>query len=285
MVVVYRADGPRRNFRDAEARLLPSPSYSQMAMISIIHAARLNRHLYRARNFARKDHGSALERQGTRVRLPFLGMFRRGLIAAMAAAAVSLVTATSSTATVHPEAFPPRDSGLSFAFYGSTAADDVGISLGIDPDSHHIEDPAGVVGTAGDCQPSSPFAADCRAYQGHYRGRLRAGNDDAVMIGAPVDGKLHGGKGLDYLIGSGGDEEIYGGRDNDYLDGGEGADLIDGGPGADFLGGGINSDKIRADDGEHDARIDCGPGSEDVARIDRKIDPRPWGCERVIRVR
>ena len=114
---------------------------------------------------------------------------------------------------------------------------------------------------------------------------MKAGNDEVVMGGPPVDGKLYGGDGFDDMSGSGGDEKVYGGGDNDYLTGGEGADLIDGGSGTDFLGGGINSDRIRAVDGHRDARIDCGPGSEDVARIDRKIDPRPWGCERVVRVR
>jgi Ca2+-binding RTX toxin-like protein len=212
-------------------------------------------------------------------------VFRRGLqIAIVAAAAFSLATAAASTATVHPEAFPPRDSGLSFAFYGTTADDEVRVSLGIYPQPHHIQDPAGVIGAVGDCQSSSPTEADCLAYDGRYLGRLRAGNDDALMQGNR-HGKLYGGDGLDYLRGSGGDEEIYGGGDTDRLDGGEGADLIDGGRGDDSLSGGINSDKIRADDGIADIRIDCGPGSDDVARIDRKIDDRPWGCERVVRVR
>ena len=213
-------------------------------------------------------------------------MFSRHLqIAVVSAAAISLAAAAPSIATVHPEAFPPRPSGLSFTFHGTAARDDVRIDLGIDPEAHNVEDPAGVVGAVGDCQPLGPTAAECRAYDGDYRGRLRAGNDEVHVYGAAVDGKLHGGDGLDFLFGSGGDEEIYGGKRNDYIQGGEGADLIDGGSGSDYLSGGINSDKIRADDGEADRRIDCGPGSDDVARIDRKIDPQPWRCERVIRVR
>jgi Ca2+-binding RTX toxin-like protein len=203
----------------------------------------------------------------------------------VAAAVFALATAAPSTATVHPEAFPPQGSGLSFAFYGTTADDDIRIALGIDPEVHHIEDPAGVIGAVGDCQPVTPTAADCHAFDGRYLGRMKAGNDDVVMSDASVDGKLYGGDGFDYLSGSGGDEKIYGGGDNDYLSGDVGADLVDGGHGNDTLAGGINSDRIRAVDGERDSRIDCGPGSNDVAWIDRKIDDRPWGCERVVRVR
>lgn len=206
-------------------------------------------------------------------------------IAVLLAAVVSVAAAAPAIATVHPEAFPPRPSGLSFSFHGTSSEDEVHIDLGIYPEVHNVEDPAGVVGAVGNCQLLGPTAAECRAYDGDYLGRMRAGNDDVDMFGAAVDGELRGGDGIDFLSGSGGDEKIYGGKRDDDIYAGEGADLIDGGPGKDYLTGGINSDRIRAVDGEADSRIDCGPGSDEVAWIDRKIDPRPWRCERVVRVR
>ena len=204
------------------------------------------------------------------------------LIAVVAAVAFFLASAASSTATVHPEAFPPQGSGLSFTFHGTAAADDVRVDFGIYPEPDLIQDPAGVIRAVGACQPLSPTAAECLSYDGRYRGRLRGGNDD-VQLNGDRGGKLYGGDGLDDLSGTPGDEEIYGGVGNDRINAGEGADLLDAGPGSDFVNGGLNSDKIRAADGSPDT-IDCGPGSDDVARIDRRIDTH-WGCERVARVR
>lgn len=212
-------------------------------------------------------------------------MLRRTIIALLAAAAVSLAAAATSHAIVHPEAFPANGSGVSFTFRGTAAEDEVDVSLGVSPQPLTILDEDGVIGVlAGGCEPISSTEASCPAYEGRYEGRLRAGNDE-VHVGGNGDGTLKGGDGLDYLNGGSGDEEISGGLDNDNLAGGEGADLIVGGQGADTLRGGINSDLLRADDGSADNDIDCGPGSHDVARIDRKIDPRPWSCERVVRVR
>lgn len=201
----------------------------------------------------------------------------------MSATAVLLVAAAPSSAAVYVESFYPQDSGPSFTFHATPREDDVHVALGIYPDPHRIEDPDGVLGVIGDCHLVSPVAAECLAHNGHYQGRLMAGNDNVVLSGSR-DGKLYGGGGADRLDGSDGDEEIHGDRGRDYVYAGVGADVIDGGPDPDTLVGGINSDRIRADDGKPDVRIDCGPGSEDVARIDRKIDPRPWGCERVVRV-
>jgi len=213
-------------------------------------------------------------------------MFRSGialtLIAIVAAVAFFLAAAVSSTATVHPEAFPAQGSGVSFTFHGTAAADDVRVDFGTYPEPNQIEDPAGVIGAVGACQPLSPTSAECISYDGHYEGRLRGGNDDVQLNGNP-GGKLYGGDGLDDLNGTVGSEEIYGGGGNDRINAWEGADFLDGGSGTDFINGGLNSDKIRAVDGTRDT-IDCGPGSDDVARIDRKIDHQ-WGCERVVRIR
>lgn len=156
------------------------------------------------------------------------------------------------------------------------------VDFGVYPAPIRIEDPEGVIGAMGACQPLGPTSAECLSYEGHYRGRLRGGNDDVQMSGYR-DGKLYGGAGLDDLSGTPSDDEMYGGADNDRLNGWEGADLLDGGRGRDFINGGLNSDNIRAVDGTPD-EIDCGPGSDDVARIDAKIDAH-FGCERVVRVR
>jgi hypothetical protein len=207
------------------------------------------------------------------------------VLIALVASAASLMAAAASTANVYPESFYPQDSGLSFAFHATPRDDDVRVAFGVPyPDPISIEDPDGVRYASGDCHPTSPTSAECLDRFGHYQGRLMAGDDKVVLTGWK-GGKLYGGGGDDRMDGSDGDEEIYGDRGRDWIYAGVGADAIEGGPGPDTLVGGLNSDRIRADDGKADNRIDCGPGSDDVARIDRKIDPRPWGCERVVRVR
>jgi Ca2+-binding RTX toxin-like protein len=74
---------------------------------------------------------------------------------------------------------------------------------------------------------------------------------------------------------------------NESLEGSDGPDTLigDNGPnsflghlGADtFIGKGGNDFIDAADDGHHDAKIDCGPGN-DEAIVD-KPDPKPIACE------
>ncbi|MDQ3758346.1 MAG: hypothetical protein M3331_00145 [Actinomycetota bacterium] len=90
------------------------------------------------------------------------------------------------------------------------------------------------------------------------------------------------------VSGEGGSDTITGSRSGDTLNGGSGNDLIRGKGGNDVLGGssdvgrdrfiaGAGSDKIRAQDGQRDADIDCGAGDDRRAQTD-SVDPQPRSC-------
>ena len=132
--------------------------------------------------------------------------------------------------------------------------------------------------------------------------RLRAGsgddfvvgNDDPSVMPAMEDepqvtfyseDALYGDGGDDHLGGRRGPDFLYGGPGNDFLNGGEAAPDDFGGETDDSLLGGPGNDRLRAVDGYRDLVIDCGKGRRDKAWIDRKIDPKPKGCEWVKRVR
>ena len=95
-------------------------------------------------------------------------------------------------------------------------------------------------------------------------------------------------------------DDLNGDQGNDLLVGSEGADLLSGGSGADTLNGGFEAiedefytgeddvllggpgnDLLKAWHADRDQVINCGPGKRDKAIIDRGLDPRPKGCERI----
>lgn len=173
------------------------------------------------------------------------------------------------------------------------------------------------------CYPNGPkevFCPDGAAVGGPGPGEsidfyLRDGGDvwsadDENTVG---DFAVYGGRGPDTLRGHsqaecGGDIEVscfftpdnlFGGPGNDDIIGEEGPDFLYGGPGRDFLRGdsfvkdadrddsdnlfaGRGRDRVDAWDGNRDRRIYCGRGRDRVV-IDRGLDPRPKGCEVVIR--
>ncbi len=95
----------------------------------------------------------------------------------------------------------------------------------------------------------------------------------------------------DDLNGDQGNDRLVGGQGADYLAGGPGADDLDGGIEAiedefytgedDTLLGGPGNDLLDAWAADRDQVINCGPGKRDKAIIDRGLDPKPKGCERV----
>jgi Ca2+-binding RTX toxin-like protein len=107
----------------------------------------------------------------------------------------------------------------------------------------------------------------------------RAGND--TLSGGAKGDFLFGGTGNDVLNGNGGDDKLHGGPGTDSLFGGAGDDVLTGGPGADLLDGGDDDDVIRAFADRAIDTIDCGPGDDDVAIVDR-TDVVVGGCEVVI---
>ena len=97
----------------------------------------------------------------------------------------------------------------------------------------------------------------------------------------------------DALSGDQGNDLLVGGPGADFLSGGSGADTLDGGfeeiedefytGEDDTLLGGPGNDRILAWHADHDPVINCGPGRRDKAIIDRGLDPKPKGCEIVIK--
>jgi alpha-beta hydrolase superfamily lysophospholipase len=117
-----------------------------------------------------------------------------------------------------------------------------------------------------------------RALGGDDRVDARAG-DDCVDAGAGRDRAL-GGRGSDALRGQRGADELRGGGARDVISGNGGADVIGGGAGNDLLSGGLGGDRVSSRDGETDL-VDCGPGRNDRAWIDRA--DRVARCETVSR--
>jgi hypothetical protein len=104
--------------------------------------------------------------------------------------------------------------------------------------------------------------------------------DDVVNNGGGRADTIRGGSGNDTIRGAAGADHLYGDDGNDTLEGSSDDDTYDGGPGADTFAEFSNSgnDTINAQDGEADAKIDCGPGDGDVANVD-SIDPTAQNCE------
>ena len=102
----------------------------------------------------------------------------------------------------------------------------------------------------------------------------------------PVDFRAGGGSGtggpssLPFKIQGPNNYGLFGSPYADTLEGGAGNDEIDGQPGPDRLLGGAGRDRIKANDGEADDKIDCGPGNDRV-KVD-ELDPKPRNCEEVV---
>ncbi len=81
---------------------------------------------------------------------------------------------------------------------------------------------------------------------------------------------LGGGNDVLQVAAASGDAPVLladGGAGNDTLTGGDGADTLSGGPGADTLFGNGGGDTLQAQDGELDATLDCGTGT-DLVELD-----------------
>ena len=112
-----------------------------------------------------------------------------------------------------------------------------------------------------------------------------AGND---VVAASASGDvLDNGPGDDVLRGGAGEDELEAGAGDDALSGGGGDDRLADDRGRDRFAGGPGDDRIDARDRSRSARtvpdrVDCGPGSADVAIVDRR-DRVAGNCERVRR--
>jgi hypothetical protein len=102
------------------------------------------------------------------------------------------------------------------------------------------------------------------------------------------DSLMRGGWGNDRLMApEAGDHDLWGGAHGDILTSGSGDDRLVGGAGRDVMRAGAGDDRVLArDNGRQwrDKQVSCGSGSDDGAILDL-LDPRPKGCESVIRKR
>jgi RTX calcium-binding nonapeptide repeat (4 copies) len=107
-----------------------------------------------------------------------------------------------------------------------------------------------------------------------------------VLRGARSGDRLLGGLGRDVVAGGAGNDFVSGGPGSDGLIGFEGDDILLGGTGNDALlgmkgrdrmSGGRGNDVLLAGDGFRERTIDCGPGGQQRALLDRR-DPRPRRC-------
>ena len=146
--------------------------------------------------------------------------------------------------------------------------------------------------------PSADFPFRARAIGGPGNDRMFVAGEQSHVGGGSGDDVLKGGSGTTLLTGASGNDRLidvgvddndilHGGSGNDVLNGGGGADLLTGWTGRDVLLGGAGGDRLysreNGRDDLPDKRIDCGSGSTDEARVERR-DPRARGCEVVRRV-
>jgi Ca2+-binding RTX toxin-like protein len=137
----------------------------------------------------------------------------------------------------------------------------------------------GVVGTLGaDALTGDRSAETLNGGEGNDT--LTGGNGNDMLLGLGGDDLLSGGDGDDSLLASVGNDQLLGGTDDDRLGGGAGNDRLRGDAGVDAMKGRGGIDRIKARDGTRDAAIDCGPGdnSLELARRDRRLDPRAKSC-------
>jgi hypothetical protein len=102
-----------------------------------------------------------------------------------------------------------------------------------------------------------------------------------VLTGAGGDDLLLGGGNADRLLAGAGSDDMDGGSGRDILAAGLGEDYVIGGAAADIVRAGAGDDEVVANDNFRDKLIDCGPGDDDRAAVDRHLDRNVRGCETV----
>jgi Ca2+-binding RTX toxin-like protein len=108
---------------------------------------------------------------------------------------------------------------------------------------------------------------------------LRGGPSDDRLLGGLGRDVVAGGAGTDWLSGGPGSDGLIGFEGDDTLFAGRGNDLLLGQKGRDRMSGGRGNDVLLAGDGFRERTINCGPGGQQRALMDRR-DPRPRGCGR-----
>jgi len=107
---------------------------------------------------------------------------------------------------------------------------------------------------------------------------IRGRGGDDTLVGRARGDRLFGGRGFDTIRGGRGGDRLAGQGDGALLVGGSGRDQFNMRDGTPIAGQG--RDVIRARDGRPD-EINCGPGDDDVAYVDR-VEDGVYDCERVV---
>lgn len=201
------------------------------------------------------------------------------LIAFACATCAILATSEVAAAVVSVNAIPPDPGAGRLVVIGSRQSDE--LLLGGDKEHYFARSQVGIATRT--CEETSPTSFVCRRYSPTVIVSLGRGADELTLKSKFVGGNIDAGDGADTVIGSPGRNKVEGNGQNDELRGGARADILDGDHGSDALIGGPGDDRLNAQDNHRDQVIDCGSG-EDVARIDRRLDPEPRHCERVVKV-
>jgi Ca2+-binding RTX toxin-like protein len=179
------------------------------------------------------------------------------------------------------------------AIAGSGGDDEVEVrSAG--PSALVVSNAGGVVIAAQTCQYSGvlvpPDSCGCRSVDAlsatcYTTGGIQASGqlldgDDTIRVFDPIASAFFAGRGADRVVGNALGDFLRGGPGSDRLAGRHGNDEVYGLRGHDSSYGGAGNDLLWAVDDDHDRVIDCGSGN-DRAFVDRKLDPKPIGCEHV----
>lgn len=178
---------------------------------------------------------------------------------------------------------------------GRTREIEIDVRLGPGDDNLRIEDTEALVGGDEGFNPNASateFGADADLFIKGVESihaddwEDSSGNTNLVDFrGGPCCGDPLA---LPTRIEGGGDADVvYGGEKRDLIDSGLGDDLLSGGRGNDELFGDLGfdtllgkggRDTLRAQDGEADAKINCGTGKDPKAFVDAGLDPKPKSC-------
>lgn len=246
---------------------------------------------------------------------------RAGRLKIGLASTSAVLGSTALVGTFAAFGFPPPESGSQVYGSGEIAGgitvegsgDDNGLRVTYDGATNRflVTDDAGVSVGAGGCESLGPNMVSCQPSQPDpyvlvpgVDAILRGGADRAVFAaaipgtvfteggsggdhlalepGGVARGRLVGGGGADQITGGSGDDSPQGGPGPDMIAGGAGGDHLTGGPGKDTIVGGPGDDRLSAvaRGRDRDLVIRCGKG-DDVARVDRGVDPEPHGCEKI----
>jgi hypothetical protein len=175
----------------------------------------------------------------------------------------------------------------------SGTGEDFQVYLGDRGDWFSVQDQPGLEAPGG----GSVLTPGTKGSIGEFEVHAGPGNDKVYGNTNPAyEGASEEEAGLEYWT----QDDLNGDSGNDLLDGGYGADTLSGGPGADRLDGGVEAiedafytgrddiliggpgnDRLDAWGADRDHTINCGPGKKDKVIVDRRLDPKPRGCESV----